>query len=144
MPARPVRNQHLLRELKFLWEEDGQVWAREMSALLLSFHRRRQQRWELEERQFKQARQRYRNVVRRGRYLHLRLASGQGRSAQSKAANLFDGWRILNGASWPSFGMDGCLYQRPGRAGHSHDQSAPKNLRLLSHAQRRTGVLSNP
>ncbi len=27
-------NEHLLRELKFLWEEDGQeVWAREMSAI---------------------------------------------------------------------------------------------------------------
>jgi transposase len=93
-------NEHLLRELKFLWEEDGQVWAREMSALLLSFHRRRQKRGELKERQFKQARQRYRNVVRRGRYLHLRLASGQGRSAQSKAANLLDRledfeWSIL-------------------------------------------------
>jgi transposase len=95
-----VCNEHLLRELKFLWEEDGQRWAREMSDLLLQFHRRRQKRGEFNERQFKRARQRYRNVVRRGRYRHPRLAPGQGRSAQSKAANLLDrledfDWNIL-------------------------------------------------
>ncbi len=91
-------NEHLLRELKFLWEEDGQVWAREMSALLLSFHRRRRKRGEFNERQ-QAGPQRYRNVVAR-RYRHPRLASGQGRSAQSKAANLLDRledfeWSIL-------------------------------------------------
>jgi transposase len=93
-------NEHLLRELKFLWEEDGQVWAREMSALLLQFHRRRQKHGEFNERQFKRALQRYRKVARRGRYRHPRLAPGQGRSAQSKAANLLDrledfDWNIL-------------------------------------------------
>lgn len=93
-------NEHLLRELKFLWEEDGQVWARQLSDLLLSFHRRRQKRGEFNERQFKRARQRYRNVVRCGRYRHPRLACGQGRRAQSKAANLLDRledfeWSIL-------------------------------------------------
>ncbi len=55
---------------------------------------------EFNERQFKRGRQRYRNVVRRARYRHPRLASGQGRSAQSKAANLLDRledfeWSIL-------------------------------------------------
>jgi transposase len=93
-------NEHLLRELKFLWEEEGQEWAGQLSDLLLSFHRRRQQRGEFNERQFKRARQRYRNVVRRGRYRHPRLAPGQGRRAQSKAANLLDRledfeWSIL-------------------------------------------------
>jgi len=93
-------NEHLLRELKFLWEEDGQVWARQLSDLLSELHRRRQQHGEFNERQFKQARQRYRNVVRRGRYRHPRLATGQGRCAQSKAANLLDrledfDWNIL-------------------------------------------------
>jgi transposase len=93
-------NEHLLRELKFLWEEEGQEWARQMSDLLLALHRRRQKHGEFNERQFKRALKRYRNVVRRGRYRHPRLAPGQGRSAQSKAANLLDrledfDWSIL-------------------------------------------------
>src|SRR5437773_2519899 len=36
-------NEHLLRELKFLWEEQQEVWARQLSDLLLALHRRRQQ-----------------------------------------------------------------------------------------------------
>jgi transposase len=93
-------NEHLLRELKFLWEEEGQEWARQMSNLLLALHRRRQKIGEFNERQFKRALKRYRNVVRRGRYRNPRLAPGQRRSAQSKAANLLDrledfDWNIL-------------------------------------------------
>jgi transposase len=93
-------NEHLLRELKFLWEEDGQVWARQLSDLLLQLHRRRQKHGEFNERQFRRARQRYRNVVRRGRYRHPRRARGQHRCAQSKAASLLDrledfDWNIL-------------------------------------------------
>lgn len=83
-------NQHLLRELKFLWEEQHEVWAQQLSHLLLEFHRQRQHHGELNERQFKRALKRYRRIVRRGRYRHPRLASGQGRCAQSKAANLLD------------------------------------------------------
>jgi transposase len=83
-------NEHLLRELKFLWEEDTQVWARQLSDLLLALHRRRQKHGEFNERQFKWALRRYRNVVRRGRYRHPRWTTGQGRCAQSKAANLLD------------------------------------------------------
>ena len=83
-------NEHLLRELKFLWEEDHQVWARQMSHLLLEFHRRRQQHGEFNERQFQRALKRYRAVLRRGRYRHPRRARGQGRTAQSQAANLLD------------------------------------------------------
>src|SRR5664280_2525953 len=93
-------NEHLLRELKFLWEEERQVWVRQLSDLLLQLHRRRQKHGEFNQRQFQRAWQRYRNVVRRGRYRHPRLAHGQGRSAQSKAANLLDrledfDWSIL-------------------------------------------------
>ena len=85
-----VCNQHLLRELKFLWEEQHELWARQMSDLLLTFHERRQKHGALNERQFKGALKDYRAVVRRGRYRHPRLAPGQGRCAQSKAANLLD------------------------------------------------------
>jgi len=53
------------------------VWAWQMSDLLLELHRRRQQHGQFNERQFKRALQRYRNVVRRGRYRHPRLASVQ-------------------------------------------------------------------
>ena len=83
-------NEHLLRELKFLWEEEHEVWAQSLSHLLLEFHRQRQKHGEFNERQFKRALKRYRRIVRRGRRRHPRLAPGQGRCAQSKAANLLD------------------------------------------------------
>jgi transposase len=56
----------------------------------LEFHRQRQKRGEFNERQFKRALKRYRRIVRRGCSRYPRLASGQGRCAQSKAANLLD------------------------------------------------------
>lgn len=83
-------NEHLLRELKFLWEEEKETWAGQMSDLLLEFHRRRQKQGALNERQFKQALKRYRTVRRRGRHRHPRQARGQRGCAQSKAANLLD------------------------------------------------------
>ena len=83
-------NEHLLRELKFLWEEEKETWAGQMSDLLLAFHRRRQKHGAFNERQFKHALKRYRTVLRRGRYRHPRQARGQSSCAQSKAANLLD------------------------------------------------------
>ncbi len=83
-------NEHLLRELKFLWEEEHERWAQPLSALLREFHQSRQAHGALNEHQFKRALKRYRAVLRRGRYRHPRLAPGQGRRAQSKAANLLD------------------------------------------------------
>jgi transposase len=79
-------NEHLLRELKFLWEEQGQVWARQLSDLLLNLYKRRQQRGEFNQRQFKSAHKRYLAIVQQGRRLH----PSSGREAQSKAANLLD------------------------------------------------------
>jgi transposase len=79
-------NEHLLRELKFLWEEQGQVWARQLSELLLNLYQRREQRGEFNERQFKRAHKRYLAIVQQGRRLHPSV----GRGAQSKAANLLD------------------------------------------------------
>jgi transposase len=83
-------NEHLLRELKFLWEEQHEAWAQQLSDLLRQFHQRRQQHGALGERPFKRAIKQYRAVVRRGRRRHPRLATGQGHCAQSKAANLLD------------------------------------------------------
>ena len=83
-------DEHLLRELKFLWEEQQEAWARQLSELLVALHRRRQKQGEFSQRQFKRALKDYHAVVRRGRYRHPRRAAGQGRCAQSKAANLLD------------------------------------------------------
>lgn len=83
-------NEHLLRELKFLWEEQQEWWARQLSDLLLALYRRRQKQGVFSERQFKRALQGYRAVVRRGRCRHPRRSPGQGRCAQGKAANLLD------------------------------------------------------
>jgi len=93
-------DEHILRELKFLWEEQKEVWARQLSELLLEFYRRKQKQGQFSERKFKKALKKYRAVVRRGRYRHPRRASGQGRCAQSKSANLLDrledfDWNIL-------------------------------------------------
>jgi len=91
-------NEHLLRELKFLWEEQQELWARQLSDLLLALHRRRQKHGELSERQFKRVLKDYRAVVRRGRYRHPRLPASQGRCAQSKAANLLDRLEEFDGS----------------------------------------------
>ena len=101
-------NEHLLRELKFLWEEDGQVWAREMSALLLSFHRRRQKRGE--SRSANSSRPGNATATWCGADVTCTCAWPPARADPRKARRLicWIGWRILNGASWPSFGMDGC------------------------------------
>jgi transposase len=93
-------NEHLLRELKFLWEEQQEMWAGQLSDLLLALHRRRQKQGEFSKRQFKRVLKDYRAVVRRGRCRHPRRPVGQGRCAQSKAANLLDrleefDWSIL-------------------------------------------------
>lgn len=83
-------NEHLLRELKFLWEEQQEVWARQLGDWLLGLHRRRQKHGPFSECQFKRAWKHYRALVRRGRYRYPRPPAGQGRRAQSKAANLLE------------------------------------------------------
>ncbi len=123
-------NEHLLRELKFLWEEEGQAWAHQMSDLLLELHRRRQKHGEFNERQFKRARKRYRNVVRRARYLHPRLAPGQGRCAQSKAANLLD--RLEN------FDSNILAFLRDGRVPFTNNQ-AEQDIRMIKVRQKISG-----
>jgi transposase len=78
-------NQHLLRELKFLAEEQQQTWAAELSRYLLHLKQRVQAEGCLGESQFQSVHSRFRALVRRGRELHPPRA---GR--QSKAANLLD------------------------------------------------------
>jgi transposase len=78
-------NQHLLRELKFLAEEQHQTWAADLSRYLLHLKQRVEEEGCLGESQFKAVHSRFRALVRRGREQHPPRA---GR--QSKAANLLD------------------------------------------------------
>jgi transposase len=90
-----VCNEHLLRELQFLWEVQNQLWAKKLSDLLLRLHRRQKQHGEFNQRQFQRAHKRYWAMVEEGRRLH-----PPRKGAQSKAANLLDrledyDWNIL-------------------------------------------------
>jgi len=80
-------NEHHLRELKFLHEEQREDWARPMSDFLLRCLARRKDFGVLNEQQFKQVHAEYRAILRQGRRRHPRRADG---AAQSKAANLLD------------------------------------------------------
>ena len=83
-------NQHLLRELKFLAEENHQPWAAELSRFLLEWKDHPLTPLGLDEAHFKKAHAGYKAIVRQGRREHPRRQPGQGRTQQSKAANLLD------------------------------------------------------
>lgn len=83
-------NQHLLRELKFLAEEHHPAWATQLSPFLLEWKDDPLTQLGLDEAPFKRAHARYKAIVRQGRRTHPRRQPGQGRTRQSKAANLLD------------------------------------------------------
>jgi len=83
-------NQHLLRELKFLAQEHHQAWATQLSQFLLECKDDPLTQLGLDEAPFKRAHARYKAIVRQGRRTHPRRQPGQGRTRQSKAANLLD------------------------------------------------------
>ena len=83
-------NQHLLRELKFLAEENHQTWAGELSRFLLDCNKDPLAKAGLDEEQFKRVHARYRAIVRKGRREHPRRRQGEWRTKQGKAANLLD------------------------------------------------------
>jgi transposase len=83
-------NQHLLRELKFLAEEDHQVWAAQLSRFLVDWKDSPITQLGLDEKQFRAAHTSYKAMVRQGRQIHPRRQPGQGRTRQGKAANLLD------------------------------------------------------
>lgn len=80
-------NEHHLRELKFLAEEQKESWAKEMSRFLLDCLARRKSQGVLDERQFKRTRKQYRAILKKGRHRHPRREDGR---AQGKAANLLN------------------------------------------------------
>jgi transposase len=83
-------NEHLLRELKFLAEEQNETWAAQLSRFLLDWKDDPLTRVGLNDAQFRQAHADYQAIVRQGRQKHPRRRSGQGRSKQCKAANMLD------------------------------------------------------
>lgn len=80
-------NEHHLRELKFLAEEQHEAWAQEMSRFLLDGLQRRKSQGVLGERPFRKVQRQYRAILKQARRRHPRRRGG---GAQSKAANLLD------------------------------------------------------
>ncbi len=80
-------NQHHLRELKFLYEEQQEFWAQELSRFLLDLHQRCLTHGVLGRREFKKCLAAYRVILGKGRRRHPRQ---EGHAAQTKAANLLD------------------------------------------------------
>jgi transposase len=78
-------NEHHLRELKFLWEEEQEAWADELSRFLLEANQRRKLQGVLDQKAFKKIHAHYQAILAKGRRRH----PGH-RGAQSKAANLLD------------------------------------------------------
>ena len=83
-------NQHLLRELKFLFEQCGELWAGELGRFLLDWKDDPRTKDGLDEVAFKKARRHYKAIIRKGRADHPRRKPGQGRTKQDKATNLLD------------------------------------------------------
>lgn len=83
-------NQHLLRELKFLAEEQHETWATELTRFLLDWKDDPLIQHGLDEPHFRKAHARYKAILRQGRRAHPRRQFGQGRTKQDKATNLLD------------------------------------------------------
>jgi len=78
-------NEHHLRELKFLHEEQGEAWAEELSTFLVKTKERVEREGVLGEWAFKKVLKGYHAVLAKGRRRHPGCAG-----KQSKAANLLD------------------------------------------------------
>lgn len=83
-------NAHLLRELKFLSEEQQMTWAAEMMELLLEFLTLSKTGPRLSESQIASAHERYNSVLETARLLHPRPLAGAPRLKQTKAVNLLN------------------------------------------------------
>jgi len=101
-------NEHLLRELKFLWEEHQAVWARQLSDLLWALYRRRQKQGAFSERQYKRALKGYRAVVRRDAPGTRTARPARAARPRARRPTYWIGWRNLTGPFWPSSGMNAC------------------------------------
>jgi transposase len=88
--AHALCNQHLLRELKFLSEEQDQPWAGKMMKLLREFLTLSKEEPELDDALLEKCHRRYRALLKKARLLHPRRQERDKRGKQSKAANLLD------------------------------------------------------
>jgi len=80
-------NQHHLRELRFLWEQNNEAWAKELSEFLLREKKRCEKHGLPDSKRFKKILKEYRRILSKGRRRHPRK---KGRQKQSKAANLLN------------------------------------------------------
>ena len=83
-------NAHLLRELKFLFEEEHLPWAGKLMELLWEFHALKQAQPHLDERVVEKCQRRYHALLKKARRGHPRPPAKAARVKQSKAANLLD------------------------------------------------------
>ncbi|MFZ4779878.1 MAG: IS66 family transposase, partial [Terrimicrobiaceae bacterium] len=83
-------NQHLLRELKFLFEQCGALWAKELSRFLLDWKEDPRIKEGLDETGFQKAYRHYKAILDKGREDYPRRKPGEGRTKQDKATNLLD------------------------------------------------------
>jgi transposase len=88
--AHALCNQHLLRELKFLFEEQEQAWAGKMMELLREFHSLSKEEPRPEDALIEKCHRRYRALLKKARLQHPCREEGEKRGKQSKAANLLD------------------------------------------------------
>ena len=83
-------NQHILRELKFLFQEQHQAWAGRLSDLLNEFHAISKADPPPGEKLLEDCFTRYYAVLEEGRILNPRPDKNAGRTKQSKACNLLN------------------------------------------------------
>jgi transposase len=83
-------NAHLLRELKFLFEEQKLAWAGRLMELLREFHGLAKAQPSLSEKLIERCQERYHALLKAARREHPRPAPKAPRAKQSKAANLLD------------------------------------------------------
>jgi transposase len=82
-------NEHILRQLNFVAEVEKEAWAEKVIQFLLDQLDQSEQ-GPLDEKPFKKMLANYHDILKEGRLLHPRLARGQRRVKQSKAANLLN------------------------------------------------------
>lgn len=88
--AHAVCNEHILRELKFLFEEQKQPWAGKMAELLWEFHALSKAQPQMSEDELESCHRRYWALLENARLDHPPRDKTKKRGKQSKACNLLE------------------------------------------------------